>query len=255
MRTLIAAMIFCLAGSMAMAQEIEPIWAGGGLKLSNNSNPCYFADSFISLGQVDSMYLFSEPMITLRGGKPGIDLGVGGRLPMLNGRVLGGYNLFLDYTANKGHSRIGTGIEVYHPVFSTHFNVYLPITDEKDGQEALPGFDLTFGIPIPNASFITVWPGYYYYAGRDEGDLKGLSLTIQVNPLKPLFISIGGRNDTLQSGKSSSEMFIRAEIEIPFQRLGKDLFAANPGVYPVPIRSQMDHKVVREEFITFENKH
>jgi hypothetical protein len=254
MRTLIASVVFCLVSTMALAAGPDLIWAGGGLKLSNNSNPCYFADSFISLGQVDSMYLFSEPMITDRGSKLGVDLGIGARLPLLNGRIIGGYNLFFDYTSNEGHKRIGTGIEIYHPLFSTHMNLYLPISNERGGEEALPGLDLTFGIPIPDAPFISVWPGYFFYSGRDESDLKGLSLAIQVNPIKPLFISFGGRSDTPQSGRDTSEMFIRMDVRIPLNRLGKDLFAFNPGEYPLSVRSQMDHKVVREEFITFENK-
>jgi hypothetical protein len=120
--------------------------------------------------------------------------------------------------------------------------------------EALPGFDLTFGVPIPNAPFITIWPGYYFYSGRDKGDRKGMSLTAQVNPIKPLFISIGGRNDTPQSGRSSSEMFFRAEVRVPLNRLGKDLMAFSPGTYPLSVTGQMDHKVMREEFITYEIK-
>jgi hypothetical protein len=200
------------------------------------------------------MNLFTEPMLTLKGGKPGFDLGIGGRIPVMGDRMLAGYNVFFDYTANKGHKRFGTGIELYHPNFSTHMNLYLPITSERDGQEALPGIDLTFGIPIPDASFISVWPGLYFFSGRDREDMGGMSMTVQVNPIKPLIISFGGRNDTLQSGRDSSELFAKVEVVIPMKRLGRDLLEFNPGQYPVDIRSQLDHKVVREEFITFENK-
>jgi hypothetical protein len=253
-RTLIAFVILCLAGTTAFASDADIIWAGGGWKVSANSNPCYTADSFISLGQIDSMNLFTEPMATLKDGDLGLDLGIGARLPLLNGRIVGGYNLFYDYTSAEGLMRLGTGFEVFHPLFSTHLNIYLPLSDERGGREALPGFDLTFGIPIPNASFITIWPGYYFYSGRDESDMKGLSLTAQINPIRPLFVSIGGRNDTLQSGRHSSEMFFKAEVRVPLNRLGKDLMAFNPGTYPISVNSRMDHKVMREEFITYENK-
>ncbi len=253
-KTLTAAVILCLTGTIAFASDADVIWAGGGWKVSNNSNPCYTADSFISLGQVETMYLFAEPEITLKDSKPGIDLGIGARLPLLNGRIVGGYNLFYDYTSAEGLMRVGAGFEIYHPLFSSHLNIYLPVTDERGGREALPGFDLTFGIPVPNASFITIWPGYYFYSGRDQSDMKGLSLTAQINPIKPLFVSIGGRNDTLQSGRRSSEMFFRTEVRIPLNRLGKNLLAFNPGNYPLSVNAQMDHKVMREEFITYENK-
>lgn len=254
MRKLITAAILCLVSTTAFAAEPELIWAGGSLKLSDNSNPCFVADSFVSLVQLDAMNLFTEPMLTLRGGKLGFDLGIGGRLPVMSGRMLAGYNVFFDYTANKGHERFGSGIELYHPNFSTHMNLYLPITSERDGQEALPGIDLTFGIPIPDASFISVWPGLYYYAGRDEEDMGGMSMTVQVKPIKLLTISVGGRNDTLQTGRDKSELFAKFEVVIPMRRLGKDLFEFEKGDYPLDIRSQMDHKIMREEFITYENK-
>ena len=254
MRKLILAALFCLVSTTALAAGPDLIWAGGSLKLSNNSNPCYVADSFVSLGQFDSTNLFVEPMLTLKGEKLGFDLGIGGRTPVMGDRMLAGYNVFFDYTANEGHERFGTGIELYHPNFSTHLNLYLPITNEHGGQEALPGIDLTFGIPIPNASFISVWPGFYFFSGRDMQDKGGMSMTVQVNPIEPLIISFGGRSDTLQSGRDSSEFFAKVEVVIPMKRLGKDLLEFNPGQYPADIRSQLDHKVVREEFITYENK-
>lgn len=255
MRTVIAAVIFCLVSTMAFAIEPELIWAGGGLKLSNESNPCFTADSFVSLGRLDDMYLFSEPMLTLKGGKLGVDLGVGGRVPVMNGRAIAGYNIFFDYTGYHGHKRVGTGLELYHPNFSGHLNLYIPVSDERHGEEALPGFDLTLGIPIPDASFVSVWPGLYYYSGNDEDDIAGMSLAIRLNPMKPLTISIGGRNDALQSGRDKSEMFFKVEFAFPVQGMGKNAFVFNPGSYPLDVRTQMDHKVMREEFITYEIKH
>ncbi len=254
MKKLILAIIFCLTGSMLYAIEPDLIWTGGGLKVSNQSNPCYYADGFVWLAQLDSMSLFSQPMLTLRGGKPGLDIGFGGRQPMLNGSVVGGCNLFYDYTTSNYHKRFGTGLEVYHSNFSGHMNLYLPVSNEHKGEEALPGIDLAFGIPIPNAPFVSLWPGLYYFAGRDRENMAGMSLMLQVQPIKSLFISVGSRNDALQSGRDRSELFFKLEFAIPLQRLGKDLLAFNYGEYPLDVKSQMDHHVMREGFITFENK-
>lgn len=239
---------------MLYALEPDLIWTGGGMKVSNRSNPCYYVDSFVWLAQLDSASLFSQPVLTLRGGKPGIDLGLGGRQTMFNGLIVGGCNLFLDYTSNNSHKRVGTGLEVFHERFSGHMNFYLPVSDEKEDEEALSGIDLCFGFPIPNAPFISLWPGFYYFAGRDREDMVGMSMMLQVQPIKPLFVSIGGRNDALQSGQDKSELFIKVECAIPLQRLGKDLFAFNFGEYPVAVKNQMAHRVVREDFITYERK-
>ena len=254
MKKLLAVLILFLTGSMAHAAGLDFIWAGGGLKISNNSNPCYFADSFILIKQVDGMSLFTQPMLTIRGGKPGIDLGIGGRMPMMSGQVIGGWNLFVDYTSNNSHKRIGTGIELFHPNFSGHMNFYLPVSDEKDHEEAVPGLDLNFGIPIPNIPFLSLWPGVYYYAGKDRGDMGGMSMVLRAQPVRPLVISLGGRNDALQAGRDRSELFCKVEFIVPFDRLGKDLFAFDRGEYPMDIRSRMDNRVMREEFITFEHK-
>lgn len=254
MKKLIGALIICLAATLAHAEGPDFIWAGGGLKISNNSNPCTYADSFILLGQFDTMSLFTQPMITMRGGDLGLDLGLGGRMPVESGYMLAGWNVFVDYTSDNSHKRLGTGAELYHPNFSAHMNLYLPVSDEKDYTEALPGLDLTFGIPLPNAPFVSVWPGAYYYSGKDRQDKGGISMMVQVQPIKPLTLSLGGRNDALQAGRDSSELYFKVEFTVPFDRLGKDLFAFTLGEYPLDVKTQMDHRVMREEFITFEHK-
>ena len=150
MKKLIIVAIFCLAGSVLYAAGPDLIWAGGGIKVSNESNPCYYADSFVLLSQLDSLSLFSQPMLTLRGGKPGIDLGVGGRQPIMNGLMIGGGNLFYrlyhQITPIRDSAPV---IEIYHPNFSGHMNLYAPVSGEHGGEEALSGIDLTFGVTPP----------------------------------------------------------------------------------------------------------
>ena len=253
MKKLVCVIISCMAASLLHAAGPELIWVGGGLKASNQSNPCYYADSFVSLGQMDAYSLFTQPMVTLKGGDPGFDLGIGGRQPILNGMLLGG-NVFFDYTSNNGHNRLGAGLEAFHPNVSGHLNFYMPLTGERNGEEALPGVDLTLGIPVPNAAFVSVWSGAYYFAGRDRGNKAGLSLMVQVQPIRPLTITAGGRNDALQSGRDRSELFCKVEFAIPLQRLGKDMFAFNFEQYPLDMKGQMDHRVVRDDFIAYEIK-
>ena len=254
MRTICVALFLCLLSTSVLAAPPEPIWAGGSMRLSDESRPGYTAETMISLGSVDSMYLFTQPMLTLTHAKLGVDLGLGTRMPAMSGQIITGYNLFFDYTGDNSHKRLGAGFEVFHSAFSAHMNVYLPISGENRGKEALPGFDLAMGIPIPDASFISLWPGMYFYSGRDRNDLKGLSLTMMIRPITPLAISIGGRNDALQSGRDKSELFFKAELTMPFKRLGKDLFAFDKGTYPIDVNTRMDHRVVRESFITYEKK-
>jgi hypothetical protein len=246
--------IACLICTTVYAAMPEPIWVGGSLKLSDEAKPGYIAETLVSLGQVDSMYLFTEPMLLFKNSEFGLDLGFGVRQPILSGQAIAGYNLFLDYTTDNNHKRVGAGLEVFYPTISGHLNFYLPFSDEHGGQEALPGLDLSLGIPIPNVGFISIWPNIYYYDGKDTDNVKGIGLEIKAQPTQAISISIGGRNDTIQAGRDDSELYAKFEITIPMKRLGKDLFAFDIGEYPRNINAMMDHRVVREPFITYEKK-
>lgn len=248
--------ILCFwCSSVSAADGPEVIWAGGGMRLADESVPAYMADTFISLAQADNMYLFTNPTAFIKRSNLGLDLGVGARVPILGGQALAGYNMFLDYTTDNNHKRIGTGAEFFHQNFSAHLNLYLPFSSEHDGETALPGVDLTFGVPIPNAPFVIVWPGVYFYNGDVRSNMKGLSLAVEVKPVKAVSVYFGGRNDALESGRTDrGEIFVKAEVTIPMKRLNEDLFKFDKGQYPLNVNSQLDHRVVREPFITFEQE-
>jgi len=251
---LIFVAIAVLSSTASYALEPELIWAGGALRLSDESAPAYMGEAFVSLGAVDDMYLFTDPVIFIKESELGLNLGIGARTPILARQAIAGYNVFFDYTGDKSHKRLGAGAELFHSYFSAHANIYLPISDEHRGEEALPGLDLTFGIPLPNASFITLWPGVYYYNGSDRSDMKGMSFAIEVKPMKILAVTLGGRNDAIESGRNNrGEIFFKAAVTVPMERLGQDLFKFERGTYPVNVNSRLDNRVVREPFITYEH--
>jgi hypothetical protein len=255
MRRMILVAVFLLTSSVAMATDPQVVWVGGGAQVSNDDRPGYMADTMISLGSYNSATFFFNPMIILKHSKVGVDVGLGGRLPMFSGEMIGGLNAFFDYTNDQNHRRLGLGGELFHPKFSGHVNVYLPLSDQQGNEEALPGFDFAVGIPVPNASYISVWPGFYYYNGRHEDDLKGISLALQVRPVQALTFILGARNDTPSAGRDDSEIYARIELTIPMSRMGKDLWRFDRGKYPVDINSQMDRRVSRERFIAIEKRH
>ncbi|MRR14124.1 hypothetical protein EG833_01575, partial [archaeon] len=175
-RILILAGIVSLLSTAAIAaSQPELIWASAGLRLSDESAPAYMAETFISVGKLDTMDIFTEPLVYLKGGKLGADLGFGGRLPILAEHAIIGGNVFADLETDNSQKRLSMGGEFFYPYFSLHANMYLPFSDAHNMREAVPGADLTFGIPLPNASFITVWSGAYFYSLRDRHNMKGLS--------------------------------------------------------------------------------
>ena len=60
--------------------------------------------------------------------------------------------------------------------------------------------------------------------------------------------------DALSDGEDDNEIFARIDVTFPMKRLGKDLLRFDRGTYPVDIKGQMDQRVVRERFITYEKK-
>jgi len=255
-RVLAIVFIYLLLASPLMAAGLELIWAGGSYRISDNDNPSYTLDSFISMGSYNGMYLFSEPSLTLKQGELGVSIGAGMRVPVMGGQAIAGYNIFYDYTDNNNHERIGTGAEMYFRNFSAHINIYLPLSGREGREEALSGMDFTLGIPLPikDAPSISIWPGFYYFRGEDESDMEGLGIEVHVQPMKVLMVKIGARNDTLSAGEDDSEVYLSVEIKIPMKKLGKDLFSYMHGTYPRDLGSYMDDRVVRERFITYEKK-
>ncbi len=247
-------LVFCPVKSFAAMPEF--VWAGGGIMVSDQSSPGYMADTMISFGSYNSIVFFADPMLTLRHEKLGVSLGGGGRFAMFSGEIIGGLNGYFDYNNDHNHRRFAVGAEAFQKFGSAYFNVYLPTSGLNDGQEALPGFDFNICIPIPNFALITVWPGMFFYSGKHENDLIGVSIKVKAQPIKPLEVYLGFRSEAPESGRNTGEIFAGIDIAIPITGfdIEKLIKFYNPQ-YPLEINSQMGSRVVRERFISYENYH
>jgi hypothetical protein len=256
MKKICLTMLVILVMAPAVRADMpQVVWVGGGAQVSNEDRPGYTADTMISLGSYSGLTPFLNPMLTLKNSKVGTDIGLGVRLPIFSGQMIAGGNAFFDYTNDNNHRRVGLGAELFHPMFSGHVNAYLPLSDLNGHEEAVAGFDFNLGIPVPNAAFISIWPGFYYYNGHHEDDMKGLSFAIKVQPIEVLGITLGARNDAPAAGRDENEMYARIELTIPMSRLDKDLFSFKKGAYPREVDTQMADRVVREQFIAVEKPH
>lgn len=251
-RRIVFIALFLSFATTCLAASPQVVWVGGGAQVSSQDRPAVVAETMISLGSYNAQTFFLNPLIDIKHGKAGLDLGVGSRAPLFSGTMIGGVNAFLDYTNDHNHRRVGLGAELWHPQCSSHLNVYLPLSDRNGNQEALPGLDLSFGIPIPNAAFLSIWPSLFYYDGHEEDDLKGMGIALQITPVKALTFTLGARNDTPAAGRDDNEVYARLDVTIPMSRLGKELFSFTRGVYPADVNSFMDRRVVRERFIAIE---
>lgn len=253
-KTLPCCLLMLLCAVPVLAVEPELVWGLGGVRLSTEARTGFVAEGLVSIGDFGGLNIFAEPLINVKKEKFGCDLGMGVRTEVLSGEAIAGGNLFFDYTDENDHKRFGLGGELLHRNFSLHGNVYIPVTDERGGEEALPGFDLYAGVPLPQAPFFSVWPGVYYYNGNDEDDLSGVSLALKAQPTSAVSVSLGFRGDALDAGKDDRELFLQVDMQVPMRRLGKELFAFDRGTYPRELGDLMGARIERERFITFERK-
>ena len=227
-------------------------WVGGGLRISDETKPLYTADLHADLGQVEGVQLFAQPLIGVRGEDALVNLGIGGRTPVLNGKAVAGANMFLDWSGDNHQQRLGLGGEYLAKQFSANVNVYLPLSDRHDDQKAVAGLDASVGVPIPGYEFIAVRPGIYFYNGHSASDMRGVSLALEARPCEALDITMGARNDALDGGRGDAQVFAQIRLTYSLRQLGRDIMRFDRHG---DLRSQtglMDARVYRETGIAFE---
>ena len=96
----------------------------------------------------------------------------------------------------------------------------------------------------------------FFYSGKHENDLIGVSIKVKAQPIKPLEVYLGFRSEAPESGRNTGEIFAGIDIAIPITGfdIEKLIKFYNPQ-YPLEINSQMGSRVVRERFISYENYH
>ena len=84
--------------------------------------------------------------------------------------TVGGVSFFYDYSLERGHDRVGGGLDVQHDVFYAGLNYYHPLDEWLEGrtdyeEQALQGADIRFGLAMDWARF-----GGSFGAWRFEGE-------------------------------------------------------------------------------------
>ena len=248
----------------AVAAEPSFDWVGGGVYVENNSKPGYFIDLLASYGSFPGTTYFINPYGSVRGMEPGCGLGFGARFPVHSERHALGFNTYLDYTDDHSGLRIGLGAEYFGPYFSNVLNVYLPISGRHDDEKALPGFDFYFKVPVPKfsipigsydlkVSFISIWPGVFYYNASNE-DILGFKIIFMGNPVKAIEFWRG-----FSTGSPSNDKYTGLEIpagittQLPVKNFNfKDQFGYLVLPYPAVAGDSVKDRPFREHFLGVE---
>ncbi|MBU1924533.1 MAG: inverse autotransporter beta domain-containing protein [Candidatus Omnitrophica bacterium] len=254
----------CLFVPVCFSQQFLPSEYPGqarmGLRHGKNNNetwvytdffiPIYNYDSSITFGS-NEWLLFLNPKLVLSDGSTDEEnFGAGLRylcadVLLEDGFILGA-NFYYDSKYSKNglrHSQLGLGAEFLSKNFDLRYNYYKPTTEKKvvcdyyelgetslneylKVEEALPGYDIEAGIPVPILThFIETWAygGIYRYTSDLRDDVDGTRWRLEINPA-PAFAFTLEINDDNVSGKDT---FVGGHVSLRFD-IADMLYRRNP---------------------------
>lgn len=203
-----------LAGSFLIAAPVGaqsiPDWMEHwefGMNVEEDDGPDYFSDLIIPLYRPpdDTRVLFLEPRAKLADGEWLFNLGAGLRELILNRSWLLGANMFYDYETQYSHYRLGWGLEALSSYAEARSNFYLALSQqrlvEESGsvltiEEAVDGFDVEVGAPIPYYSRLKLFGGFNWYNFEKFNNRYGWTLRAEYTPVQTVVIDGLLSNDT-----------------------------------------------------------
>lgn len=213
----------CLS-PFASAQQI-PEWMEHwefGLNIEEDDGPDYFADLLFPVyhPKDDAPMVFLEPRVQYADGEYLFNQGLGVRQFTKDRAWLLGANMFYDHAPEHAHYRLGWGVEALSSYAEFRSNVYVPISQERlveEGgglntiEEAVHGYDVEVGAPVPYYSKLKVFGGYNWYNFEKFDNRYGWTLRTEYTPVP--FIVIDGllSNDT----KSNLDWGMTVAFRIP----------------------------------------
>jgi len=154
----------------------------------------FSAGFFLPIFNGDEWIIFADGRANWLQGNIGANGGFGYRRMVSDSRTILGGNVFYDGQQSdlgNWYSQIGAGLELWHPKFDVVGNGYWGMGDNNDiglfrtnslsyqgnqvgfndmllAESVISGWDLSFGVPIPRASWLRWYNGAYGY--NDLGD-------------------------------------------------------------------------------------
>lgn len=178
-----------------------------GMNVEEDDGPDYFADLILPLSRApdDERVLFVEPRLRYADGEYLFNQGVGVRQLVLNRAWLLGANMFYDYESQYSHYRLGWGLEALSSYAEARSNFYLAMSQQRlvqqEGstpiiEEAVDGFDVELGAPIPYYSPLKVFGGFNWYNFEKFNNRYGWTLRTEYTPFPFVVIDWLLSNDT-----------------------------------------------------------
>lgn len=113
-----------------------------------------------------------------------LNLGLGQRWILNDGKVIAGLNLFYDNEWDAGHERMSVGGEILTSVGDFRVNSYTALSDTETvngaNETALDGMDMELALPLPYLPNTRIHAKSFKWDGHDgAGDIEGTTMSLR----------------------------------------------------------------------------
>ena len=184
--------------------------------------------------------VFTHGRMTFQDERGTYSLGVGYRR-LLSEELLAGINTFFDFQDLNKHYRTGVGFEAIGKRLEGRLNTYFGLSPKRtiwetasaaEYEEAVDGFDVELGGPVPYLPWLKLFSSYYFYDYNKFSDMKGWKLRGEIKPFECLTVNL----ETYDDNKGDQEYRMDTRISLAFDSFTpKSVLAAfKPSDEPYP---------------------
>ncbi|MGE0255052.1 MAG: inverse autotransporter beta domain-containing protein [Alphaproteobacteria bacterium] len=186
------------------------------------------------------------------------NLGLAYRRLLFDDSLMIGSNAFFDYEWTNGHRRTSIGAEVKFASLDFYFNNYFGLGNFRDSgnntdEKVLDGRDVELRTQVPYLPWMRVGAKRYYWDADLSDDIKGWTVSTDMDLTQNVSMEIGGSDDNLQDRK----YFIQLTVHLGNR--GKPVMASNrftddQAFQPRDMKSHTLDKVRRQNKILVERR-
>lgn len=146
-----------------------------------------------------------------------LNLGLGQRWILNDGKLIAGLNLFYDNEWDAGHERMSVGGEVLTSVADFRVNSYTALSDTKtvNGAEetALDGMDMEMALPLPYLPNTRIHAKRFKWEGENGGnDIEGDTLSLR--SALPLGFTLEAGNTSYDNNAANDADFVSLSFNV-----------------------------------------
>ncbi|MFC1589902.1 inverse autotransporter beta domain-containing protein [Candidatus Omnitrophota bacterium] len=208
----------------------EPEWLQRislNIDMGTNQTSRYYFETVQPLYQdIDKQNtFFIQPRYSIEGNDGTYNVGMGYRRLFADNSILLGINSFWDAQVDHDHYRVGLGGEAFINLVELRSNAYFalsPRTTVNDVgigaartityEQAVNGFDVEGGLPLPYMNWVSLYGGMYWYKYRYFDNPVGWRVRTQIKPIKYGTINLIAYDDN----KRTPGFRVDGRITIPF---------------------------------------